>query len=175
MPFPVIALDSIPTHGLAVQVLDWARVGCGEGLGGECTSVSGHLEVSRKGRHIVVNGQLAGAATVICDRCGEPCHFSAAGAASCVYLPFDEIAATKVDEDSQEEALDHGEYDGVALDLVHVVREFFALERPARVLCADFDPAADAACLERFRSRADLSRDQPDPRFALLKGVKPTR
>lgn len=175
MSFPTISLDSIPTHGLTVQVVDWARVGCGEGLGGECTSVSGRLEVSRKGRHIVVSGELAGAATIICDRCAEPCHFSVGGVVGCVYLPFDEIAVTTIDEDAPAEPPDHGEYDGVALDLVHVVREFFALERPARVLCADFDPAADAACLQRFRARADLPPDQADPRFAVLKGVKPTR
>ncbi|MES2638270.1 MAG: DUF177 domain-containing protein [Myxococcota bacterium] len=175
MSLPIISLDSIPTHGLSVQVQDWARVGCGEGLGGECTSVGGRLEVSRRGRHIVVTGQLEGAANVVCDRCAEPLQFSVAGTVGCEYLPFDEIAVTTVDEDPPPEAPDHGEYDGVALDLVHVVREFFALELPARVLCGDLDPAADAACLQRFRSRADLPPEQPDPRLAVLKGVKPTR
>jgi uncharacterized metal-binding protein YceD (DUF177 family) len=173
--FPVISLDSIPTHGLTVQVQDWARGGCGEGLGGTATAVGGQFLVTRLARHIVVRGQLQGTAHVACDRCGELLTFSVAGETDCVYLPCDEIVANPNEDDSAQEAPDHGEYDGVALDLVHVVREFFALERPARILCADTDPAADAGCLARFRVRADLASPQPDPRFAVLKGVKPTR
>lgn len=175
MSFPLVPLDSIPTHGLTVQVLDWARAGCGEGLGGEATAVGGSLVVSRAKRHIVVTGQLTGTATVVCDRCGEPLPFSVSGEANCVYVPADEVAAAPVDEELPAEAPEQGEYDGVALDLVHVVREFFALERPARILCGDLDPAADAACLARFRAKADLGQPSPDPRFAVLKGVKPTR
>lgn len=175
MSFPVISLDSIPTHGLTVQVQDWARGGCGEGLGGASTAVGGQLVLTRTGRHIIVRGQLQGSANVACDRCGELLAFSIAGEADCAYLPADEIVATPNEDDSPEEPPDHGEYDGVALDLVHVVREFFALERPVRILCADTDPTADAGCLARFRVRADLAPPQPDPRFAVLKGVKPTR
>jgi uncharacterized metal-binding protein YceD (DUF177 family) len=175
--FPVVALESIPAHGLSVVVQEWARVACGEGLGGTPTAVGGTLDVRRVGRHILVSGALDGAAIVPCDRCGEPLALTVAGEVACEYLPVDEIAAAPVDSDEPEDAEpgDQGEYDGVALDLVHVVREFFALERPARVLCADLDPAADAACLARFRARAGVSPPEPDPRLAVLKGVKPIR
>ncbi|MDP2317298.1 MAG: DUF177 domain-containing protein [Pseudomonadota bacterium] len=175
MSFPVVPLESIPTHGLTVQVQDWGRAACGEGLGGEAGAVSGHLVVTRQGRHILVSGTLEGSATVVCDRCAEPLRFTVAGEVDCVYIPRDEVAAQPVDEEPPEEAREEGEYDGVELDLVHVVREFFALERPARILCGDLDPAADAACLERFRTRAALAPAPPDPRFSVLKGVKPTR
>ncbi len=176
MSFPVVLLDSIPTHGLSVDVSDWARAACGEGLGGSPSRVGGHLEITRTGRHILVRGDLEGAATTACDRCGEPLHFAVAGDVDCVYLPVDELAQREQsEEEAPEDAPEQGEYDGVSLDLVHVVREFFALERPARLLCGDLDPAADAACLERFRARANLGPPEPDPRFAVLKGVKPTR
>lgn len=174
MSFPVVPLESIPTQGLTVDVGDWARAGCGEGLGGEVTAVGGRLVVTRSGRHIVVRGALSGAATTRCDRCGEPLHLSVSGDVDCVYVPVDELAQRE-DEEPPEDAPEQGEYDGVALDLAHVAREFFALERPARMLCADLDPAADAACLARFRARANLGPSEPDPRFAALKGVKPTR
>lgn len=188
MSFPVVPLESIPTHGLTVDIGDWARAACGEGLGGTTTRVGGRIEIVRTGRRIAVRGALEGAATVVCDRCGEPLPLVAAGEVDCLYLPVDEIAAAPVDGEELEEAPEHGEYDGVALDLAHVVREFFALERPVRVLCADADPTADAACHARFRARAvtkpadglvarpgdDVGPPAPDPRLAALKGVKPT-
>ncbi len=176
MSFPVIQLDSIPTHGLRVEVAGWALVGCGEGLGGAPTRVGGRLEITRAGRRIVVQGTLDGAADTACDRCGQPSHFAASGDVDCVYVPVDEVVERGEDaEPPADDAPDEGEYDGVSLDLVHVVREFFALERPARLLCADVDPAADAACLQRFRALANLGPPEPDPRFSVLKGVKPTR
>ncbi len=174
MSFPVIQLDAIPSQGLTVALGDWARVACGEGLGGAASALSGQLELRRIGRHIAVSGSLSGAADGRCDRCGEPLSLSAAGEIHCSYVPADEVAAPAADEDTGE-VPEHGEYDGVSLDLLHVVREFFALERPPRMLCADGDPAADAACLARFRTRAGLGEPEPDPRFAALKGVKPTR
>jgi uncharacterized metal-binding protein YceD (DUF177 family) len=130
---------------------------------------------------ILFNGQvyvgtLDGAADTACDRCGQPSHFAASGDVDCVYVPVDEVVERGEDaEPPADDAPDEGEYDGVSLDLVHVVREFFALERPARLLCADVDPAADAACLQRFRALANLGPPEPDPRFSVLKGVKPTR
>jgi uncharacterized metal-binding protein YceD (DUF177 family) len=142
-------------------------------LGGEDPAVGGHLSVTRTGRDIVVRGALSGEATTRCDRCGEARRLSVSGDVDCVYAPVGALARGD-DEEPPEDAPEQGEYDGVALDLVHVVREFFALERPARLLCADLDPAADAACLARFRARAHLGPSEPDPRFAALKGVKPT-
>lgn len=178
MSFPVVSLESIPTHGLNVDVSDWARAACGEGLGGAPSHVGGRLAIFRNARHIVVRGQIEGAATSACDRCGEALQLSVSGDVDCVYVPVDELAASTKDvdaDDTPEDAPEQGEYDGVALDLVHVAREFFALERPVRLLCADLDPAADAACLARFRAKANLGQPEPDPRFAVLKGVKPTR
>lgn len=174
MSFPVVALDYIPTPGLQVEVADWACAGVAEGLGGSSGTVSGQVHVTRRGRHVVVRGALEGAATTACDRCGEDLRLLVSGDVDCVYVPVDELAA-RSEEEPEDDGPDQGEYDGVALDLVHVVREFFALERPPRLLCADLDQAADAACLARFRAKANLGPSEPDPRFAALKGVKPTR
>ena len=174
MSFPVVQLDAIPSHGLIVALGDWALPACGEGLGGTPSALSGQLELRRIGRHIAVSGALAGAAESRCDRCGEPCSVSASGDIHCSYVPVGENVAVAADEDTGE-VPEQGEYDGVSLDLQHVVREFFALESPPRVLCADGDPAADADCLSRFRARAGLGEPEPDPRFAALKGLKPTR
>jgi len=135
------------------------------------------LVLTRTGRNIVVRGTLDGAAETRCDRCGEPLALAVSGEVDCEYVPMDALTAAQAEADapSPEDAPEQGEYDGVALDLVHVVRECFALERPVRMLCGDLDPAADADCLARFRARANLGTPEPDPRFAVLKGVKPTR
>lgn len=175
MSFPLVPLDSIPNQGLSVTIGDWALAACGEGLGGAAAGVSGALSLTRNARRIAVAGEVAGKATVPCDRCGEPLALAVEGAVDCTYLPVDELASTPVDEPEPEEAPDEGEYDGVALDLRHVVAEFFALERPARFRCADLDPASDEACRARFRARANVGAPEPDPRLSALKGVKPTR
>lgn len=174
MPFPVVALEAIPNQGLSVAVRAWAEGACGEGLGGVTSRVEGELTLTRQGKRIHVGGTLSGAATVACDRCGEPLPLEIEGEVACTYVPVSELAPARAEgDDEPSEPEDEGEYDGVALDLVHVVREFFALERPVRVLCIDFDPASDPACLVRFRGRANLAEPAPDPRFAALKSVKP--
>lgn len=173
MSFPIVALEAIPNPGLSVVVREWAVAPCGEGLGGAATRVEGELTLTRSGRRIVVDGRLAGAATVACDRCGEPLPLEIDGHVSCTYVPVSELAPKDTEEDDEAaEPAEESEYDGVSLDLVHVVREFFALERPVRVLCADFDGAADPECHARFRGRAHLAEPEPDPRFAALKTVK---
>lgn len=175
MSFPLVPLDSIPNQGLFVAVGDWALRACGDGIGGDAKEVGGTLSLARHGRRIAVTGALHGKAVVPCDRCGEPLDLGVRGSLDCAYVPVDELASTPVDEPEPEEAPDEGEYDGVALDLRHVVEEFFALERPSRVQCADLDPAADEGCRARFRARANVGPPEPDPRLSALKGVKPSR
>jgi uncharacterized metal-binding protein YceD (DUF177 family) len=140
-------------------------------LSGVSSQVSGQLHLTRSGRRIVVRGHLSGTASLPCDRCGETLPLSVEGDIDCGYSPVDALAPPA--DDAAGDLEDEGEYDGVALDLVHVVREFFALERPPRVLCGDLVPGADEACLQRFRARAHLGAPPPDPRLAALKGVKP--
>jgi uncharacterized metal-binding protein YceD (DUF177 family) len=169
--FPVVALEAIPPHGLTVPVGDWARAAVGEGLGGTFRFVEGELIVTRAGRDIAVRGELRGGVTVACDRCGELLELDAAPEVSCLYLaPRPEGEAPP-----ESEADELGEYDGVTLDLAHVVAETFALERPFRVFCGDLDPTQDAACLARFKARSNLPPSVPDPRLAALKGFKPDR
>jgi uncharacterized metal-binding protein YceD (DUF177 family) len=169
--FPVVALEAIPPHGLTVPVGEWARAACGAGLGGTVRYVGGELLVTRQGRDIAVRGSLRGGVTVACDRCGELLELDAEPEVSCLYL------APRADGESpaESEADELGEYDGVTLDLAHVVSETLALERPFRVLCADLDPAQDAACMARFKARSNLPPSEPDPRLAVLKGYKPDR
>lgn len=184
MSFPVVPLESVPTQGLQSAVGDWALAAVAEGLDGDGPRVGGTLSVRRAGRHLVVVGTLDGAATVACDRCGEPVVLALSGAVSCLYSPVDALPEAGEDEDRSGPVIpeevpfaveDVGEYDGVSLDLRDVVREFFAVERPARFVCADVDPLADAACGERWRARAgnpDLSDASP---FSALKVLKTPR
>src|SRR5436190_853289 len=168
MAFPIVPIESIPSHGLSVEVRDWAKVACGEALEGSTRFVDGQLEIVRVGPDVRATGELRGGVRVACDRCGEPLDFDVATTVSCRYL-----APRGIDEQEPEasDSEDFGEYDGVALDLTHVVRESFSLERPVRFLCADFAPPdqadkVDAACLARFHARAQLPPPEPDPRLA---------
>ena len=184
MSFPVVTLEAIPTHGLSVEVRSWALDACGEGLGGSARSVDGQLEVTRVGPDIRIEGEIRGAALVACDRCGELLDLEVAADVSCLYL-----APRPADQEEPETDTDElGEYDGVSMDLAHVVRECLALERPIRMYCADLvpglvtglvDPSArddvDIACLARFTARAGKTPAEIDPRLAALKGFKPPR
>ncbi len=184
MSFPVVTVESIPTQGLQAVVGEWARAAVAEGLSGTPSRLSGELSVRRVGRHIAVVGALRGAADTVCDRCGEPLEIAIEGGVSCLYSPVDAIPEVSEDEERSGPAIpdgiaveveDVGEYDGVSLDLRDVVREFFAVERPARFVCADVVPDADAACSARWRERSGA----PDPAaaspFAALKVLKPPR
>ena len=176
MSFPVVTLESIPSHGLSVEVRSWALVACGEGLGGSARSVDGQLEVTRVGPDIRIEGEVRGAALVACDRCGELLDLEIATDVSCLYL-----APRPADQEEPTSDTDEvGEYDGVSMDLAHVVRESLALERPLRLYCADLaDPPArdqvDTACLARFKARAGTPTPEIDPRLAALQGFKPPR
>lgn len=169
MSFPVVPLDSIPAQGLEVDVQGWALAACAVGLGGPAREASGHLAVNRQGRDIGVRGDVHGAADLVCDRCGAALSFAADAAVDCLYL------APRGEDEAPPETdyEDLGEYDGVALDLAHVVSESLALERPFRVLCGEVDPAEDAACLARFRAKAGTSEGTADLRFSVLKNFKP--
>ena len=184
MSFPVVPLESIPTHGLDTPVGDWARAAAAEAFEGEMVRLAGELSVTRVGRHVAVQGAIEGAARVACDRCGEPVELALGGPISCLYSPVDAVPVLDEDEDRAGPALpdglpfavtDVGEYDGVAIDLRDVVREYFAVERPARFRCSDADPSADEACTARWRARAGA----PDPAaaspFAALHVLKTPR
>jgi uncharacterized metal-binding protein YceD (DUF177 family) len=164
---PIVPLDSIPSHGLDVPVQVWAASRAAEALEGPLSSLGGSLHVVRVGGDIGVAGTVSAEADVPCDRCGAQARLSVTADVSCLYA-----APRGVDEAEPETDYDEvGDYDGAALDLSHVVGESLALERPARVLCADMDPAADAACLARWRAAAGQGDPAPDPRLAALRNL----
>lgn len=184
MSVPVVTLESLPTHGLEVEVADWARGAAAEGLGGELDALAGHLSVRRAGRHLLVHGELSGSARVPCDRCGAPVALAVAGELSCVYSPVDALPAPEAEDEPDGPALpeglpfavrDVGEYDGASLDLRDVVREHFTVERPAVVRCGDVDPAADAACHARWRALAGAPDPTESSPFSALKALKTPR
>ncbi len=168
--FPVVPLETVPPHGLTVKVESWANEQAAHGLGGTLESVGGTLYVKRVGGDLHVTGTVDGTAHVPCDRCSADVRMRVRADVDCLYaaprgadqaLPEDDYA-------------DIGDYDGVALDLAHVVGECLALERPARVLCGDDDPAADESCLARWRTIAGDTALRGDPRFDILSNDKPT-
>jgi uncharacterized metal-binding protein YceD (DUF177 family) len=174
VPFPLVPLEAVPSHGLDIVVdADWARKACAEGLGGTTQSVGGRLQLDRHDRDISLEGPLSGRADVPCDRCGAPVRLDVKVDLRCLYLAPRPESEPEPEADYEE----LGDYDGVTFDVAEAVREAFVLERPARVLCADFAPAAeretaDAACLARFRA-ASGSTPSVDPRLAALQNFKP--
>ena len=185
MPLPLIPIASIPTPGKTFPVGDWARGAAAEGVGGVVQSLEGEITLLRRGPHVLAQGHLDTVARAPCDRCGELLDFPVAGEFAVVYSPLDAIPPRAEDDDGGPEvpdvfageAEDVGEYQGDSLDLLQVVREFCALERPARLRCGDLDPAADAGCAARWQARAgvplvDEVEAAPSP-FAALKSLKP--
>lgn len=164
-----VALDAIPVPGLDFVVQGWAMGACAEGLGGAAASVSGNLHVSREGGDIGVRGPLSASADVTCDRCGQPARLQVETDVDCLYL----APRAEGTESPESDFAELGEYDGVTLDLAHVVRESLALERPMRVLCGDLDPAAEESCLARWRESAGAPERAADPRLAVLQHFKP--
>ena len=183
--FPRVTPDAIPPHGLSVSLGPWATVPCAEGAEGEVQKLDGKLKIVRHGVHLEVRGDLGAQVQLRCDRCREPLALNISGRLDCLYSPISEIPVREEDEEGDfpmpielpEPVSDQGEYDGVALDLRDVVREFFALERPPAIRCSDLNPALEEACWDRWRTLAGPLDDGVaiDHPFAALAGFKPTR
>ena len=168
--FPVVPLETVPPHGLTVKVESWANDQAAQSLGGDLVGVTGNLYVKRTGNDLHVTGTVDGTANVPCDRCSANVRMRVRADVECLYA-----APRGVDQAlPEDEHTDIGDYDGVALDLAHVVGESLALERPARVLCGEDDPAADEACLARWRTIAGDTGLKSDPRFDILSNDKLT-
>ncbi len=175
----IVALADIPHRGLDVA-LDhsaWARKAAGEGLGGEVKAFAGTFAITRHGKHAAVVGEMHAVGEVACDRCGAPLVVSLGGELSCLYSPLSALPERTSDDEGLPrppvsldfEVEDVGEFDGENLDLAQVVREWFTVERPARLVCADVDPDSDSSCRDRFRSLAGPVTAPPvDPRLAVL-------
>lgn len=185
MTFPVVSIDSIPSHGLSVTVGPWAEPSVAEALGGPVLACTGGLTLLRKGLHIIVQGDLSARAEVACDRCGEAITLPVAGPVSCVYSPATALPEPEEDDDRHGPAFPSGlpvavtdvsEYTGDSLDLRDVVAEFFAVERPMRVVCGEVDPSLEAECSARWNLRAPPDSEPLEPApspFSILKQFKP--
>ncbi len=181
----IVPLDSIPTRGLIIKLGDWARVGAAQGLGGPVTDLAGELRVARLGRHLVIRGEIAGAAGVPCDRCGEPLPLLVSADVNCLYSPIDTVPERAAGDDADEPAApievdppvaEYGEFDGVSIDLAGVVLETFCVERPVRWRCDDVEPSESGPCIERWRRAAGTPDSvSVDPRFSVLSQLKPSR
>jgi uncharacterized metal-binding protein YceD (DUF177 family) len=164
MSIPLVPLENVPSHGMTVPVGPWADARAADAMEGPVRSLAGTLEITRDGRDLRVTGVINATAEVPCDRCGIPVVLPVHSDVDCLY------AAPRAEGEALPEdgAEDIGDYDGVALDLAHVVGETLALDRPARVRCADVDAHADDACLARWRAAAGPSAPKGDPRFDVL-------
>lgn len=169
-PTPLtVALAAIPPTGHHAHVGEVFRPAAEEGMGGPVGTLDGHVELVRRGPHVLARGNVDAVGEVACDRCGSPLALRVAGEFACVYSPLDSLRERGENEDDEGgpevpeafagEADEVSEYSGDTIDLAQVVREFVALERPARVFCADVAPAAeraaaDAACHARIAAVA---------------------
>lgn len=157
-----VALADIPAPGLDIALGPWAAAACASGLGGEVKAFDGALTLTRHGVHIAARGELHVVGEAPCDRCGDAVLVNLGGDVSIVFSPLASLPESTDDEDGLPEppvdvgfAVDDvGEYDGVTLDLVAVVREWAMVERPTRLTCGQLDQAGDEACQARFRDRA---------------------
>lgn len=166
MSLPLIRLDALGPRGLEVTPGAWADPCAAEGAGGPVADLTGNIRLERYDRSIFASGTLSGVATVPCARCLTPLTLPISGTFACLYTPLSEIPERGEDDEGDPEVPadlagrvdEFGEYDGIALDLGSVVREFFALEAPPQPRCGDIAQPhladqEDAACLARWRAR----------------------
>ena len=144
--------------------------------------MDGNLELSRHDAHVLVRGELHLVGEVACDRCRDPILVSLGGDVSIVYSPVNTLPETVEDElglpkspvDVGFAVEDVGEFDGVALNLADVVREWATIERPTRLMCGDMAEQADPACMARYQALSGTSAfPSGDLRFAILSAFKP--
>ncbi len=183
MSLPLIRLDTLGPRGLEITPDAWALACAAEGAGGPVQGLTGRIHLERHDKQIFVHGELAATVTLPCVRCLAPLSLALAGPFACLYSPLAAVPEKGEDDDTEPEvppALsgrveEFGEYDGVALDLRDVVREFFALETPAQPRCADGSTDEDAACLARWAALAGPVSDADAPQsgaFAALASLK---
>ena len=184
-PTPLtVPLAAITPTGHHAHVGEVLRPAAEEGMGGPVSRLDGHVELQRRGVHVLARGNVDATGEVACDRCGAPLTLRVAGEFACVYSPLESLRERGENEDIEGgpevpdpfagEADEVSEYTGDTIDLAQVVREFVALERPARVFCADVAPpaeaaAADAACHARIADVAPADVPLSTSPFAALK------
>lgn len=177
----IVALADIPNRGMSVPLGPWARAAAAEGIAGDVGAMEGSLELTRHDAHVVVRGELHLVGEVACDRCRDPILVSLGGDVSVLYSPVNTLPETVEDElglpkppvDVGFAVEDVGEFDGLALNLADVVREWATIERPTRLMCGDFVEDADPACQARYQALSGSpATPSGDARFAILSAFK---
>jgi uncharacterized metal-binding protein YceD (DUF177 family) len=134
-----ILLERVPDQGMDVNLsLDqaWVREAARLGLEVEAEELDGELHIEKVASSLRVTGELRARARSSCDRCNAPIQLSLEGEVELLYSPLS--GAPEADEvDLEEDDLDVGWFDGVALEMEQVVSEQLALWLPERKACEE--------------------------------------
>ncbi|MBN1336421.1 MAG: DUF177 domain-containing protein [Deltaproteobacteria bacterium] len=165
-----IVVEELPEAGLelAFGPTDrWAVDAARQGLDGEVLELAGTLRVRRLGPGVQVTGRARAAVAQRCVRCLREVRVVVDGPVSLWYEASPEHAPDQAALTA--DALDVGFLEGGDLDLGVVLMEFFALEGPTVVRCAD--PLVEV--LEEGPCELATVDPEPamDPRFAILKDL----
>jgi uncharacterized metal-binding protein YceD (DUF177 family) len=140
-----VVLGRLESEGAAFPVrlgLAWVVRGSQRALGVEALAVEGHLEVSRQGRGILVEGELDSRHRQPCDRCLAELEVRLSGTVMLSYEPEEEAFQGGEEEVGLEaDQLDVGWFTGGALELEQVICEQLALWLPDPMTCEESESA----------------------------------
>ncbi|MEL6343347.1 MAG: DUF177 domain-containing protein [Myxococcota bacterium] len=172
-----ILVEDLPPDGRTVRAdlkTHWAKKAAAAVFEVEPTTLSVDLTVERgEGRRVVVRGTASATLTGTCDRCLADVRLEIGGAVDLTYAPESETTSESGDEVRlEEEELDLGWFDGLALDMGEVVSEQLSLWMPPRLLCEDpgVTRIQDGLCLPiAYDDGPEVKRESP---FASLANLK---
>jgi uncharacterized metal-binding protein YceD (DUF177 family) len=136
-----VVLGRLESEGAAFPVrlgLTWVARGSQRALGSEAQLVEGHLEVSRLGRGVLVEGELKSRHGQPCDRCLADLEVRLGGPVRLTYEPEEDAFQGGEEEVGLEaDQLDVGWFSGGALELEQVICEQLALWLPDPITCEE--------------------------------------
>jgi uncharacterized metal-binding protein YceD (DUF177 family) len=174
-----ILFGDIPPHGVKVRAdlaKSWAADAAQVTLGAPPLLLSLDLLVMRTGRYRAeVTGRLSASAPSTCNRCLCAVQVAMGGDVSLLYTTPDTAGTADIDaitNGDDDARLDVGWFDGVTLDMGHVVTEQLALWEPPRIICDDaaVTRKEDGACKPITYDRSEeIKRTNPFAQLASLK------
>lgn len=133
------------------------------------------ISITRRGRNVVVRGRLTGSLGYICSRCAGDATRIVDHVFSHVFVSRSHHTVFPRDLEEPADA-EFTFYDGHEVRIEPVVAEEFVLSMPWFPLCDEACRGLCHHCGQNLNERTcSCGSDVVDPRWAPLKGLKPTR
>ena len=124
------------------------------------------LHVKKVLKEVSVIGNVQLSVQSPCSRCVEPVKIELNPQIGLVLSPGNKIGEEDI-------SLEHETYQGDEIDLSNYIREQVAISLPVKVVCSEECKGLCTTCgTNQNKECCECDKDQIDPRFAILKGIK---